>query len=475
MQASARGVTVEVDDPVTRKQRSLYRASLFMPEGERFTDLYGILRWRPWIERAAQSVLESDHQSRRVNEVVERILAAGIGVCEGDGARERNRPTKADLDDIHWRVLEEAIAMVLEPLYSGCAGVTAGSARCWDVPSRLRGAWRMRTLAGEIRASLEAEPWSSCKWVIRGRIHAWTSGAARKAVIRALKTRIRDRRFIAVLNQVLKARAGAGGKGAPGAGDPVFMAGARLNALLADIHLGVLDEWLGAMPCRLPARSFHYGGSFMILALGPRDEVEAIAARTREYLDSDLGLGPQKVVLEVLPCEPGFEFLGFCFRRRRCGGSVTGQAGAMPGARFIVYPGKSAMEYYKSQIRKITSLRGSPVKDLDEAIIAINRVIEEWRVHFGAASSKRTFSYLDSWTRQRVFELLCKRHPGLPRGAVFKKFCPASGIMVQGRSGTVFLDRLIRRPGPQISTRASGDRPVDDHGEVSAVLESRMR
>ncbi|NPV53122.1 MAG: hypothetical protein HPY71_06315 [Firmicutes bacterium] len=441
MHASARGVTVEVDDPVTRKQRSLYRASLCMPEGERFTDLYGILKWRPWIERAARAVLGDGPGLRYVDGVVGRVLAAVARAREeedpvggtGSGALEWG------FDDIHWCVLEEALCMVLEPLYAGAAArspvLWAGPPELWDMPGRLRRAWRVRNIAKEIRASFEAGPWASCEWVIQGGLGGWASGAARKSVIRALKSRVKDRRFIEVLTGVLKTRGAAWRGDCLGVASPVSVAGEGLHALLAGILLSIFEEWLGKMSRYYPARSFHYGGFLMLLVPGTRDELEAVVTQAREYLVSELGLSPEKVVLDIVPREPELEFLGFCFRRR----------GGRNGVGFTVYPGKSAISYYKSRVRRLTSLKGSPLKDLGEVITAINELIEEWRVCFGAASSRRTFSYLDSWTRRKVFALLCKRHPGIPRGTVFRRSCSRQGIIVEGHRGPVLLDRLVHR------------------------------
>ena len=79
-------------------------------------------------------------------------------------------------------------------------------------------------------------------------------------------------------------------------------------------------------------------------------------------------------------------------------------------------------------------------RKLADLLRAVNRLVQGWCAYFRHGVSARTFSYLDHYLWWRIYGWLRKRHVGLNRGTLVRRFLPRWEI----RDGQVELFRPER-------------------------------
>ena len=171
---------------------------------------------------------------------------------------------------------------------------------------------------------------------------------------------------------------------------------------------------------------------FVVLVGGTRADAETLWDEVAAVL-ATIGLRLSIEKTRVCHIDDGFDFLGWRIQCQPWHGR--------PGKSVLyTYPSKKALRAVMAKVRSLT--RRNKHRNLADLLRAVNRTLQGWCEYFRHGVSARTFSYLDHFTWWRVFGWLRKRHIGMNKGALVKRFFPRWEI----RDGRVELFRPQRMP-----------------------------
>jgi len=200
-------------------------------------------------------------------------------------------------------------------------------------------------------------------------------------ILRLLRRRIRDERFITLIARALKAGVIVEGryektvKGCP--------QGSPMSPILSNIVLNELDQ-------ELERRGHKYGrwaDDFIILVKSERAGIRVMESITR-YLEGGLGLPVNKEKSKVAPIKE-VGFLGFQILR--------GKLRVSNGAR----------EKFKRKARELTK-RNNPLS-MRQVILALNEYLVGWVAYFRIQEFRQIFRHLDEWVRSRLRSIQLKK------------------------------------------------------------------
>ena len=178
-----------------------------------------------------------------------------------------------------------------------------------------------------------------------------------------------------------------------------------------------------------PPESQKLEASWSLAALLPRLSSQRGSAASFPRLG--LRLSARKT--RVCHIDEGFDFLGWRIQRQSWQGR--------PGKRALyTYPSKKALRAVMAKVRSLT--RRNKHRKLAGLLRAANRLLQGWCAYFRHGVSARTFGYLNHYLWWRIYGWLCKRHVGLNRRALVRRFLPRWEI----RDGQVELFRPARVP-----------------------------
>lgn len=179
-------------------------------------------------------------------------------------------------------------------------------------------------------------------------------------------------------------------------------------------------------------RLIRYADDFVVMVGGTRADAETLWEEVPAVL-APMGLRLSAEKTRVCHIDEGFDFLGWRIQRQSWRGR--------PGKRVLyTYPSKKALRAVMAKVRSLT--RRNQHRNLADLLRAVNRTLQGWCAYFQHGVSARTFSYLDHFAWWRIFGWLRKRHIGLNKGALVKRFLPRWEI----RDGRVELLRPQRMP-----------------------------
>jgi RNA-directed DNA polymerase len=416
---------------VSRKQQQLYRRAKAEHEpGQRFTALYGLLLWEPWMEVALQRVLtnqgaktpgvdgvtrerlkEPDAQKALLDELRAQLREGTyrpqpvrrVYIPKADG---KKRPL--GIPTIRDRVVQAAVKDLLEPIFEahfeGCSYGFRPNRSCWDA-------------LAEIGQYLKRP--SNYEWVIEGDIKDCFGSIDHEILMRQLRRRIGDERLLTLIWRMLRAgvmeelRYYSSEKGTP--------QGGIVSPLLANVYMHQLDEWAVAHSHQLTESQKHYrrkkglatirltryADDFVIAVKGTREQTEALKAEVAEYLQTTMRMTLSLEKTHITHRTEGFVFLGI---EARYGGSHN-QKDASGQRRENVYylPSAKAIQRYKDKVETFISPEANHFPPV-ETIRAINRFSIGWANYYRHANSAKTFETLDNWTWYQVFHWLQRRH-----------------------------------------------------------------
>jgi len=173
-----------------------------------------------------------------------------------------------------------------------------------------------------------------------------------------------------------------------------------------------------------------YADDFVVLVNGTREHTDALWDEVAEVL-APMGLRLSVAKTRVCHVDEGFDFLGWHIQRRRRRGHNGKQA-------VYTYPSKKALAAEIDKVRSLT--RRAQHRTLADLLRRINPVLRGWCNYFRHGVSSRTFSYLDHFAFWRVFRWLAKRHLGLNKHTLVRRFLPGWEI----RDGAVEMFRPQR-------------------------------
>ena len=337
-------------------------------------------------------------------------------------------PTTAD------RVVQASLKLVLEPIFEA------------DFKPCSYG-FRPRRRAQDAIAEIHffGSPARNYEWVFEADIKACFDEIDHSALLGRVRERIGDKRVVGLVKAFLRAGV-LTEDGLDRATITATPQGGILSPLLANIALSVLDEhfarkWeaLGAEWTRIkrrragvPAmRIIRYADDFVVMVAGQRGDAEALWDEVGAVL-APMGLRLSEEKTKVWHIDEGFDFLGWRIQRR----SWRGRAGKQA---VYTYPSKKALASVTVKVRSLT--RRHKHRTLADLLRSVNPVLRGWCNYFRHGVSARTFSYVDHFTFWRIFNWLRKRHVGLNKGNLVRRFLP--GWVVRDGPVEMFRPRTI--------------------------------
>lgn len=312
------------------------------------------------------------------------------------------------------RLVQGALKLILEPIFE---------ADFQPVSYGFRPGRRAQDAIAEIHHFTT----QSYQWVLEADIEACFDNIDHVALMDRLRTRIGDKRVLALVKSFLKAgvMTTTGTREGTITGTPQ---GGILSPLLANIALSVLDDhfieqWhtMMATEQQRQKRRYHgqanyrlirYADDFVVLVTGEREDAETLRREVAEVLAPiGLRLSPEKT--RVVHIDEGFDFLGFNIRRMRKRGSHK---------RYVyTRPSLKAIAAIKDRVRTMT-YRHTLHHDPGYLMEYLGRVLRGWANYFRHGVSKRIFNAIDSYAWERITYWLRQKHRiGWPE--LRRRFC----------------------------------------------------
>jgi len=351
-------------------RETLRRAALREPR-RRFHQLYDKLYRRDVLDLAFERACARGG----------RPHAYGRADLEGEGKRLqkgafRRRGTFGD------RVVEEALALVLEPVLLPRRNFAA-----WDVLITLR---NLLVNSGGPVATFRVRP-------------EWTTRPG--TLLDLLELRIADRKVTALVRAFLAAPLSAAVLDYGPLHVPRLAPG--LGPLLAEYQLVCWERSVAAF---LPGRVVRAGNEAVVVGGCP----PAFQA------------GGGIVVAEerlVDPLVADFDFLGFSWRRR----PRTGET--------IFQPGREGIRAVRARIRETT--RGQTHLDLAAMVERVNRLLFEWGGYYRVCPGRKAMKKIDAYVRERLAIFNARKHGrsgfGMGQPAVSRAALRELGLIELGR------------------------------------------
>jgi RNA-directed DNA polymerase len=321
-------------------------------------------------------------------------------------------PTAAD------RVVQAALKLVLEPIFEAdfkpCSYGFRPRRRAQDAIAEIH-------FLGSSARNYE--------WVFEADIKACFDEIDHTALMGRVRRRIGDKAVLGLVKAFLRAGilTEEGLDRETITGTPQ---GGILSPLLANIALSTLDEhftrkWeaLGPEWTRVKLRRagvptmrlVRYADDFLVMVHGTRDDAETLWDEVTAVL-APMGLRLSEEKTRVCHIDEGFDFLGWRIQRRNWRGRTGKKA-------VYTYPSKKALASVTAKVRSLT--RRAKHRTLADLLRSVNPVLRGWCNYFRHGVSARTFSYLDHFSWWRIFGWLRKRHAGLNKGTLVRRFLPS--------------------------------------------------
>lgn len=406
---------LEVMTEIARKQKDLALEAESVPN-KRIWGLFPMICEEEWMAQAMWKVI---HNKGAETAGVDNVVKARYYDAEthslNSAARKRVREICGSLENMEYkpepvrrtyipkpngklrpigiptlddRIVQEAIRMVLEPIYES------------DFLDCSHGFRPNRSTMNAIKVCYQRIcPSQKYYWVIEGDIKGCFDNIDHKILLKLLRKRIADRMLVSMIRQFLNAgylKDGSVYK--PNTGTPQ---GGVLSPLLANIYLHEMDKWwereyYPAQYIRDTRRAegrgnyllSRYADDFIILSNDIKKGVDEMRDTLRSFLDQELKLELSKEKTAVTHAFGGFDFLGFNIRK------YEGRKGV------IIKPSEKNIQRIKDKVADFLNRRQHNV-NVAAMILAINPVIRGWANYFRYVNSFRMFHRLDMYLAKR--------------------------------------------------------------------------
>lgn len=440
------------------KVQSLLATKAHHQKQHRFNELYRYMRDERWLEAAKRSILQNrgartpgvdgvvgtELSAQEWQEMIEDTMEAlrngnyqpmpakRVYIPKSNGKmRPLGIPTIRD------RMVQEALRMVLEPIYeSHFLPCSHGFRPCRSTMTAMT---RVQYMSGI----------HSYYWIVEGDIKGCFDNIPHRKLIHTLREVIADEKLLDLIWSFLKSGYEENDKmHRPHRGTPQ---GGIVSPLLANIYLHKLDTAWQERYDSFSASQRHtrrtkglanvdlvrYADDFLILSNGTKDQAKALKPEFTEILaEMGLKLTPEKTLITHV--NDGFEFLGFHIQRR------PKPSDRQTYALYVV-PTKRNEQRYKERIRSILSTTHG---DTVNKIRAVNRVVMGWANYYRHVQSSRAFRRLDHWTFRAMWFWIYQKHGGgIGQRELYRRYIQrdANGVKALGY-GTALLALMKNIP-----------------------------
>lgn len=374
-------------------------------KARRFDRLLRMIADRSWLQEAARITLASngaktpgidgvdkpamEHNLRdKLEEIRAELLSGGyqpqparrVYIPKANGKqRPLGIPTLRD------RIVQRAMLMAMEPIWES------------DFHRQSYGFRPERSVHHAIRTvklQLQDSTETSGRWVIEGDLASYFDTVHHKLLMRCVRTRIRDTRFLTLLWRFI--RAGHVDKGLFQAASEGVPQGGVISPLLSNIMLNEFDQWLEAKYLSNKARKdrwywnnsikrqrpiaqrenrqwkpavayCRYADDFVVIVKGNKAHAEDIRTECRAFLEGRLKLTLNMEKTHITHVNDGFTFLGHRIIRKR------GPRGTMRPVTTI--PKDKFQHFAHKLVKELSSNHGVNKIDMVESL---NRKLAGW-------------------------------------------------------------------------------------------------
>lgn len=265
------------------------------------------------------------------------------------------------------RIVQEAMRMILEPLYEADFSPYSFGFR----PNRCT----MDAVSCGVWSTIARKKFY---WVIEGDISSYFDTINHRRLVKTLRKRIKDEKILRLIWKFL--RAGIMEKklfrdtklGTP--------QGGIISPLLANIYLNELDRYMKkytglSQPEKTRRRKqglanfvyIRYADDFVVLSNGTKQQAEELKEELHLFLRDKLRLTLSKEKTKITHLNDGFDFLGFKVQRKQ----------GREGMKTKILIPKDAVDRLRDKI-KVATEPSTYQDSLNSKILALNRIIGGW-------------------------------------------------------------------------------------------------
>jgi len=355
--------------------------------GRKFYELHGLVCREDWLRLACDYVSQNagsktagcdgivmsefeadlERNLAKLGQALQSDTFEACPVRRGHIPKPNGKFRPLGIPTIRDRIVQEAIRMVLEPIYEA------------DFSQYSYGFRPNRCTMDAIKRILHAtQEHMKFFWVIEGDISAYFDTINHRKLMKLLRRRVRDERLLDLIWKFL--RAGVMERKLfkdTNLGTPQ---GGIVSPLLANVYLHELDKYMERYTAlsrqEKTARReagqgncvyVRYADDFVILCNGTRDMAESVRNEVRNFLTSKLHLTLSMEKTKITHLDDGFDFLGFEIRR--------GMGRTKMGTKLLI--SEKGMAKHRSVLRAATD----PATYEDSVVTkikALNRIIAGW-------------------------------------------------------------------------------------------------
>ena len=389
------------------------------------------------------------------------------------------------------RIVQRAMLMAMEPIWeSDFHRLSYGFRPQRSVHHAIR----------TVRFQLQDSTHKVGRWVIEGDLASYFDTVHHRLLMKCVRKRICDRRFLVLLWRFLKA--GHIDRGLFRAASEGVPQGGVISPLLSNVMLNEFDQWLEARYLSKKARKdrwawnfgilkqrpiavrenrqwkpavayCRYADDFVVIVKGNRVQAEVIRQECRQFLEGKLKLTLNMDKTHITHVNDGFIFLGHRIIRKRGPRGTLRPVTTIPRDKFRSFAAKLVKE-----------LSGNHGENQIDRVESLNRQLAGWANFYRYTDYTATvFRKLDRILFWRLGHWLARKYRS-PLKALMRRWFrrPANGKAktwrLFGRSGRgnlcgVALRRLVTSPKGQFRWRNPESNPYLYRGQARNTVTSR--